>query len=231
MAQKALVSAKGRAVYPRLQKPDTKYKTEYGEFKVKIRTEKADTVEYKKAQEQVKTIKALMAETLKDAKAKADPKKAKKLKLTSDVPFGIDDDGAIELLYRTSGGGKDPETKETWTRKLPLFGKNGKPLVVDSDVIIGSGSELRASYVLKPWVSAKNEVGVKLQLVAAQILEVQEYEADGTRYGFENEGEDDEDEGSEDNEFPGTEDGDDDEDEGEDTAEEDDDDDEDAEDF
>lgn len=163
MSTKEIIHIEGVAVWPHLTKPDTKWKEE-GEYHTKLRID-ADTAEPLLAR-----LEAMQEQELKVAQKKAKGKKAK----PADLPIQpeYDDEGEETGSYILKAGmkasGTSRKTGQKWQRKLPLFDGKGKP--APSSVAIYSGSVLHLAVEPKAWTNPKAEVGVKLYLEAAQII-------------------------------------------------------------
>ena len=105
--------------------------------------------------------------------------------------FGFDDIEGEAVFYikmkrKVSGIRKDGST---WTNSPPaLFDAQGNPLSeemkerVDK---IGPGSIGRISFEASPYSHPSTGVGIKVQPLAAQIIDLKEYTKSSTSYGFE----------------------------------------------
>jgi hypothetical protein len=105
--------------------------------------------------------------------------------------FGFDDIEGEAVFYikmkrKVSGIRKDGST---WTNSPPaLFDSQGNPLSeemkerVDK---IGPGSIGRISFEASPYSHPSTGVGIKVQPLAAQIIDLKEYTKSSTSYGFE----------------------------------------------
>lgn len=166
--------------YAWLVTPDTKY--EQAVWKV-IALIPAD-----KAADMADQLDGLLTRFQKQCK-EADPNKKK---WTSAPPsFGFDDIEGESVFYikmkrKVNGVRKDGST---WTNSAPaLFDANGKPLSeemkqrVDK---IGPGSTGRISFEAVPYNHPSTGVGIKVQPLAAQIIDLKEYTKTATSYGFE----------------------------------------------
>lgn len=156
----------GVAVYPWLSKPDDKYDDE-GVYSVRLR------IPEEEAQELQSQIQEAYDEAYKAACSREGTRKLK----TDFLPWrqAVDEDGKetgeIEFNFKSKASGINKETKEAWTRKVPLFDSKRKPL--DSKkVLVGTGSRIKVSFFISPWYTKKFGFGVTLRLVGVQIVEL-----------------------------------------------------------
>lgn len=161
---KIITSPAGIAVYPWLNKADTKFKPE-GEYTVKLRLK----LYAEDSAALIVQIAAAMVESVKDAQEKNPKKKIKKAVL----PYKeeVDDNGVgtgnllfsfkMKASYKNKAG-------EVITMSPALYDKYGKPL---SAVIYG-GSRIKIAYVIDPYYTATVGAGVSLKMYAVQVLEL-----------------------------------------------------------
>lgn len=181
MAKKLETTIKGRASYPRLSTPDTKF-NKAGVYKCNLEFPTSDKPGHKWATEMVERIKQGQAKALADAKAAAkEAGKKFKSKLT-DLPYSIDEDtGAVTLNFKMTASG-EREDGSKWTSKVAVFDAKGKPMKTIPNV--GSGSLVKVSFEFSPFCTALG-AGVSLKLNAVQLLELVEFGTrDATGYGF-----------------------------------------------
>jgi hypothetical protein len=198
-------SPKGVAIYPYLNRPDTKFDAK-GVYKVDLR------VPGDEADDLIAKITATQEEAAAMAKKKAAEQKKKGKKVTpkeADLPYfeACDEDGnetgEVVFRFKSTASGVSKKTGKKWQRKIPLFDSKGKP----SKASVYGGSTLIVAFTVEPWVNPKCEYGVKLQMEAVQIIELVtgSGQRSATEYGFgtveggyeaDDESEDDEDEGS-----------------------------------
>lgn len=186
----------GVAVFPRLNKPDTKYNSA-GLFNTRLR------LPAEEAQPIIDKISALSEEFFAATKkeltaAAADPtlkgeKKAKAKKALAELAFSTDkpyrmavnDDGdetgEVEFNFKMKATYTDKKTGETKSRKVALFDAKGKPTSVE----VWGGSVIAVAFEYMPFYTATVGVGVSLRLQAAQIKELRSGGArDASGYGF-----------------------------------------------
>ena len=158
---------KGVAIFPYLNKPDTKWKPE-GEFKTKQRIPTED------AEKLIEIIEAAQAEAEAEAKVKAKAKNKLKSVKAADLPYSaeLDDNeeetGNTLFNFKSTASGVSKKTGKEWSRKLAIFDAKGKPLKKD----IYGGSTLIVAFTAEPWVNPKFEYGVKLQMEAVQVIDL-----------------------------------------------------------
>lgn len=177
-----LTTPRGRAVYPYLNKPDTKFDAD-GVYHTKL------AVPAKAAEELVAAIDAAAKKALEDAKEevanlKAKGKKVKDAKECEDLPYSYDeekDEFVFSFKMKSQVKGKDGA--EGWTQKPAIFDAKGKP--VDKTVRVGGGSTLRVSFEIVTFFQQKIGAGVSLRLRAVQVIELKEYgTGDASTHGF-----------------------------------------------
>lgn len=167
-----ITSPQGRAIFPYLTKPDTKFK-DGGEYKVKL------AVPAKLAEGLVKIIDDTVATALIKAKAEAKGKRVKE----ADLPYQMDENtDEVIFSFKMNASGKT-KSGEVFTQKPALFDAKGKS--VDVNVRVGGGSTLRVSAEVVPFI-APIGVGVSMRMKAVQIITLKEFggNADAGAYGF-----------------------------------------------
>ena len=183
------VSPRGALSYAWLTTPDKKFEPVFGAFKTKLVLSPAAAAPL------IEQIDTEMAASLANAKSaitnnltgaelvKAQ-KKADKLTPTK-PPYAIDEDtDNVVFSFSAAAGGINKTTKETWSRKISLFDAKGTPIT--GAIKIGNGSEAKISFEFNHHHIPKDGPGVKLQLVAVQIIKLVEWQS-GTaaQAGFE----------------------------------------------
>lgn len=173
------ISPKGIAVFPWLNKPDTKWKPE-GEYKVTLRIGGEEGEAFKAA------IDARAAKALEEAKrelieaAKGDGKKLgaakraiEEMKVLSPVKPAYDDEGhetgEYEFSFKTKATVTDRKSGSSMPKKLPLFDAKRNPM---TDNVWG-GSVLKVAFEYMPYYNpATKQVGVSLRMSAVQVIEL-----------------------------------------------------------
>jgi hypothetical protein len=170
-----VVSPKGPAIYPHLNKADDKFGDPV--YKVTIQVPEEDAQDFiGQIQPLLDSIKAGKCELMRpdDAKRMAQGVKQKKLK-PADPAFVEETDeegnptGNILLKFKASGQYKDKEGKIK-KRTIRFIDAARQPIANPPDV--WGGSILRVRAQLMPWVNAKFEYGVKLAIDLVQIIEL-----------------------------------------------------------
>lgn len=180
-----ITSPIGRANYPYLNTPDTKFKEE-GEYKVDLILDKVEDAQF---------LGALKARAEKAFEAaKVDLKKKNKhgqvKNLQPYVPYEelYDNEGnttgEVKVKLKTKALIKRSDGS-SFELKPDLFDSAGKPLDRE-EVIIYSGSKIRANFTPAPFYSAAiNKAGISLRLNAVQVIELSEgNSASADNYGF-----------------------------------------------
>lgn len=152
----SIVSPKGLASYPFLNKPSTKFKPE-GEYSVKLVFTPEDGAKL------VDQVKAIFRDAYKEQCALL---KKDKLKL-ADFPWKETEDGKIEVKFGQTASFSS-KTGEVYERKIALFDTKGNP-VTDA---IGSSSILRCAADVYTWYAPALGMGVSLRLKAVQVVEL-----------------------------------------------------------
>ena len=152
----------GTAVWPHLNKPDTKFDKEIGVYQTKLAVPAGEAED---------TILAL-EKLLKDGYTEhCKEQKRAKLRL-ADKPWTdeVDQDGKNtgNILFRFK------------VKAKTMSGIDRRPILVDSDLkpmsdLIGSGSKMVVSYEPASWYVPSLGVGMTLRLKGVQVLELREY--------------------------------------------------------
>lgn len=191
MAKKLSTTPKGIAVYPHLLVPDVKFDKD-GVYHTKLKLSGAEAKAFKKAiddgiadsyKETEKVLLAKLQENTKDAAAKKAVKGLKR----ADPPYTENEDGTIDFSFKMKATGKKKDTKEPFTRKPVLFDRAAVPIT--DNIKLGGGSTIRVSYNMMPFYTALVGAGVSLQMASVQVINLVEWGADASRYGFEDESE------------------------------------------
>lgn len=187
MAKKdPLTSPAGRALYPKLTEPDTKFKPE-GEYSVKLLLTEAEAAPILKLCEDMQEQAALdevKAQAEKGKKIKAEKIKRADLPVKPyEDPESGEETGEYVVTFKKKASGVSRKTGKSWSGKVALFDAKAKPIKGDN-LQIWSGSVLKVSYSPEPFCTAIG-AGVTLRLEAVQILElVSGGQRDASGYGF-----------------------------------------------
>ena len=177
-----LTSPAGRAFFPSLKTPDTKFdKSGGGKYNVKLVFDPADCEAF------VKEIDRLYDENYKQQCEEAGEKKLKK----AGKPYRdhLDKDknptGEIEFTFAMKAKGTNRDG-ETFERRPKIFGPDGSLIPTDQIPNIGTGSTLKVNHFIDGWHTQMVGAGVSLRLRAVQIIELVEWtdESDAGEFGF-----------------------------------------------
>lgn len=167
MAQPKLPMLKtpaGIAVYPHLNKPDTRFNPE-GQYQVKLR------IPSEEAKDLIAQIDAVIADEVAKAK-KENPKKAVKL-ATKPYAVALDDEGnetdeivfsfKAKAVLSLKDGNKIPVTVKLFDAKGGVFPQE--------DTIWG-GSKLKIAFNAAPFNTAMAGIGASLRIKAVQVIDL-----------------------------------------------------------
>lgn len=188
---KQYISPKGTFVYPYLVKPDYgqgQFAQTHGIYKVNLRLTEEE------AEPLLEILQPIYDEAIREGEQKFAALKVearKKLKSLTETPlFDVEYDkdteeptGEIVFKFSTKASGVNAK-KEPWERKIPLFSASGKKITPS---MVGGGTIGKVSFEAVPYfIPATGVAGIKLYLVAAQILELSEGGSGGSAssYGF-----------------------------------------------
>ena len=167
--------------YAWLVTPDTKYEVPVWKVVALIPADQASEME--------EQLSGLLTRFQKQCKEAEPNKKNWKLAPSS---FGFDDIEGEPVFYikmKRKVSGVRKKDNSPWTNTPPaLFDSQGKPLSeemrqkVDK---IGPGSTGRISFQAQPYSHPATGVGIKVEVLAAQIIDLQQYTKAATSYGFE----------------------------------------------
>jgi len=173
--KKAPITPIAPCIYPFLKKPDTRWKKE-GEYRVTLIFDSED--------EFLKEIEEKARKEFDIAKNNLKPAQAAKLKFISPIKPEVDDDdnptGNMRLNFKSNT--QYSKDEEVYRIKLKLFDSQGQPIVNVPN--FGNGSKMAISFNPIGTV-VKDEFYLTLWINAVQIIELIEYNPDGSSYGFE----------------------------------------------
>jgi hypothetical protein len=177
-----MTTPRGRAVYPHLNRPDTKF-NKAGVYRVKMNLPADEAAPI------VSQIDELMEEAFAEAVAAAEsPGKAKRVK-RADAPYQEDDDGSINLSFKLTASGVSKKDGTPWKMQPAIFDTRGKVIPMNS-VKIGGGSLIKVSFEMNKFYTQLVGAGVSLRLRGVQVIELVEWGSNPAEHGFEDEGED-----------------------------------------
>ena len=179
MANKTKYTPTGSAAWVKVYQADYEYKTVQGEFAVDLFLSPED------AKPIIKEYDKIVKETLKKEGGKESPDK--QYQLVSEIPpkymdkLAKADFAPDPTWYRFKFRNKEkvnPKGGTPFENKITVLDKDNKPLPQDTNSEIGNGSKLRVAYQPFGWcVSGKT--GCKMRLVGIQVIEKNEYSANG----------------------------------------------------
>ncbi len=170
------VSPAGTLKYPRLFKPDTKFKAE-GEYSTKLLVPEEEAKPF---------IEELMA-IHKEEYAKACAANKKKALKQAPLPWKpeVNDDGEEtgNIEFKTSLKAKvTPKKGDPFEQRPQVI--DAKKHKVPASTRVGGGTKAKIAMEVYPWFTAALGFGITLRLKAVQILELSEYEAGGAASMF-----------------------------------------------
>ena len=187
--KETFTSPAGKALYPKLQEADTKFKKE-GEFSVKLLLSEADAAFIRSQCEEAQEA-AFQEEFEKQcaAKPKMKPEKIAEGIKRADLPVKPyedpetgDETGEWQVTFKTKASGTNKKG-EPWERKVPLFDAKAQAITGKLPQI-WSGSIMKVSYSVDPFCTAIG-AGCTLRILAVQILQLKTGGArDAGEYGF-----------------------------------------------
>ena len=152
-----LTSPKGIAVYPKVNRPDTKF-SEDGVYSTKLLVSKDDATAFIGQVKQV--LKEYYEETCKS-------QKKAKLKL-ADTPWKETEDGEnLEINFKLPAKVKT-KSGEVIELRPALFDSKGSP----TSELVGGGSTIKVGCEASPWFVPALGVGITLRLRAVQVIEL-----------------------------------------------------------
>jgi hypothetical protein len=182
------ITPRGVAIFPKLSKPDTKFKAE-GEYSCKLRLQ-PDALPAELVEKLVEMRDTFAAETRDRLTAEKKGAKAKTLKVREGLTTDETDKdsgestGFVILNAKMTAAGVSKKDGKPWSRSPKLFDAKGTPLKANAQ--IWGGSELKLAVEAIPYYTPKdNEVGISFRLEAVQVLVLVSGTAkDAAGYGF-----------------------------------------------
>jgi len=155
--EEAITTAIGTAQYPWVNTPSTKFVPE-GEYSCNIILTKQE------GEAIIKKVEPILEKKQKE-QAEESGKKVK----TYELPIQLEGDTYVLKAKLKPVNGKRKDGSD-YTRSLGLFDSKGNPW--DREVIIRGGSKVRLNVRPKTWFSPLLGVGVSLELLAVQVIEL-----------------------------------------------------------
>jgi hypothetical protein len=154
-----VTSPQGIAVYPKIEKPDTKFDVN-GVYSVDLDLSGDDATELA-----AKLQKIADADYANECKAKG-----KKGLKRADMPWKQTEDGKTRFKFKLKAKGGTGEKQ--WDQKPALFDAKGNPV---KDLNVGSGSIIKVAFDAVPYFTAMVGHGISLRLRAVQVIELRQY--------------------------------------------------------
>ena len=155
--EEAITTSVGTAQYPWVNTPSTKFIPE-GEYTCNIILTKQE------GESIIKKIQPIL-----DKKQQEQAEETGKKVKTYDLPVQLEGDTYILKAKLKPVNGKSKDGSE-YTRSLGLFDSKGNPW--DREVIIRGGSKVRLNVRPKSWFSPLLGVGISLELLGVQVIEL-----------------------------------------------------------
>ena len=167
---KVITTPKGKAVWPRVDTPDTKFDDD-GVYSCKLHVSEGD---FKAFEATVKPLidAAYAAECSRQGKDK--------IRMAASSPLRINDDGDYEI-YAKQKAKVHTKSKGTLEFSITAVDSQGKKITMPK---IGSGSTLKMAVEVNTWFVPSQGFGYTLRLRAVQVLDLIEYGGGGGSFGF-----------------------------------------------
>ena len=171
-----LTTPKGKAIYPRLNEPDTKFNVD-GVYSAKIHVTESDYHAFKGQ---------LDKWFAGEYKRLCEENGGKKLRQSATWPLSITPEGDFQIYAKQVAKKQTKKGELTFT--IALFDSKGAKITDGPSV--GSGSVLKLAVEPAAWYSPTVGAGYTLRLKAAQVIELCEYgggSGGGDNFGFSSE--------------------------------------------
>lgn len=156
-----VTSPQGIAVYPKIEKPDTKFNSD-GVYSIDL------DLDQNEGGELAAKLQKIADQTYAE-ECKAKGKKALK---RADMPWKSTEDGKIRFKFKLKAKGGTGEKQ--WDQKPALFDAKGNPV---KDLNVGSGSIVKVAFDVVPYFTAMVGHGLSLRLRAVQVIELRQWVA------------------------------------------------------
>ena len=173
MSKVTFTTPKGKAVWPKIDTPDTKW-DEDGLYSCKLHVSETDFAAF-----EAQILKVVDADY--DAACK---REGKKLRKAGSSPLRLTEDNEYEIYAKQKAKVKTRKG-DILEFNIPCYDSTGKKL--EEAPRIGSGSEIKIAVEVATWYVASQGFGYSLRLRAAQIIELVEFGEDAS-FGFSDEG-------------------------------------------
>lgn len=167
---KVITTPKGKAVWPRIDTPDTKFDDD-GVYSCKLHVSEGD----------FKAFEAIVKPQLDAAyDAECSRQGKDKIRMAASSPLRINDDGDYEI-YAKQKAKVHTKSKGTLEFTITAVDSQGKKITMPK---IGSGSTLKMAVEVNTWFVPSQGFGYTLRLRAVQVLDLVEYGGSGGSFGF-----------------------------------------------
>jgi len=167
---KVITTPKGKAVWPRIDTPDTKF-DEDGVYSCKLHVSEGD----------FKAFEALVKPKLDAAYKEECSRQGKdKIRMAASSPLRINDEGDHEI-YAKQKAKVHTKSKGTLEFTIAAVDSQGKKIDMPK---IGSGSTLKMAVEVNTWFVPSQGFGYTLRLRAVQVLDLIEYGGGDSSFGF-----------------------------------------------
>lgn len=167
---KVITTPKGKAVWPRIDTPDTKF-DEDGVYSCKLHVSEGD----------FKAFEAVVKPQLEAAyNAECSRQGKDKIRMAASSPLRINDEGDYEI-YAKQKARVHTKSKGTLEFSITAVDSQGKKITTPK---IGSGSTLKMAVEVNTWFVPSQGFGYTLRLRAVQVLDLIEYGSGGDSFGF-----------------------------------------------
>ena len=172
---KIVTTPKGKAVWPRIDTPDTKF-DEDGVYSCKLHVSESE----------FKAFEALIQPKLDAAYKEECSRQGKdKIRMAASSPLRINDEGDHEIYAKQKAKvhlkPKDDGTPRTLEFSIAVYDSRGNKIKAPK---IGSGSTLKMQVEVNTWFVPSQGFGYTLRLRAVQVLELIEYGGGDSSFGF-----------------------------------------------
>lgn len=167
---KVITTPKGKAVWPRIDTPDTKF-DEDGVYSCKLHVSEGD----------FKAFEAIVKPKLDAAYKEECSRQGKdKIRMAASSPLRINDEGDHEI-YAKQKAKVHTKSKGTLEFTIAAVDSQGKRIGMPK---IGSGSTLKMAVEVNTWFVPSQGFGYTLRLRAVQVLDLIEYGGGDSSFGF-----------------------------------------------
>jgi len=167
---KVITTPKGKAVWPRIDTPDTKF-DEDGVYSCKLHVSEGD----------FKAFEAIVKPKLDAAYKEECSRQGKdKIRMAASSPLRINDEGDHEI-YAKQKAKVHTQSKGTLEFTIAAVDSQGKKIDMPK---IGSGSTLKMAVEVNTWFVPSQGFGYTLRLRAVQVLDLIEYGGGDSSFGF-----------------------------------------------